>query len=62
MDPQSCFDLWLRAIAKNEIEEAQEVAEDLRTWLRMGGFKPSSWVGAPDQERIFNEWCGEFLQ
>lgn len=62
MDPQACFDRWLRAIAKNEIEEAQEAAEDLRTWLRMGGFKPPSWVGDPDQERIFNEWCGEFLQ
>ena len=40
MDPQATWRRMIDAYAIRDFETAQEAAEDLRNWLRRGGFPP----------------------
>ena len=41
MDPNACFQLILDALETDDPDEAREHADDLRNWLRRGGFMPT---------------------
>ncbi len=41
MDPNACFQLILDALETHDTDEAREHADDLRNWLRRGGFMPT---------------------
>ena len=47
MDPNECYAELLLAIARDDRVEAREYAENLREWIRKGGFAP---VGVPLSE------------
>ena len=41
MDPNACFQLILDALETHDTDEARDHADDLRNWLRRGGFMPA---------------------
>ena len=41
MDPNACFRLILDALESHDQDEVREHADDLRNWLRRGGFMPT---------------------
>ncbi len=41
MDPNACFQLILNALETHDTDEVREHADDLRNWLRRGGFMPT---------------------
>lgn len=45
MDPNATLDLIRAAVAADERADAVEAAENLRVWLRNGGFTPSNYPG-----------------
>jgi hypothetical protein len=38
MDPQACLDRMIKALDKEDYEEADYAREDLWNWIRRGGF------------------------
>ena len=40
MDPDACLSMILDCVAAEEWTEAAQHAEDLREWMRKGGFPP----------------------
>lgn len=41
MDPNAALRRWRRAIMERDSEEAQEALQDLKDWIRRGGFPPT---------------------
>lgn len=41
MDPQLCWNNLLDALRLNQRDNARELVESLREWLRKGGFPPT---------------------
>lgn len=44
MDPQACLELFLTALAANDLDSAAEHMVNLRNWLRNDGFAPRVFV------------------
>lgn len=56
MDPDACFARYLKAHLENDSDERKEAANDLRTWLRYGGFPPK-WTAS--QKADFFHYVGQ---
>lgn len=52
MDPVACVARILSLIASHDGAEARHACNDLRAWIRQGGFRPHGWT--PNQ-------CAAFL-
>jgi hypothetical protein len=51
MDPEATLARWRRAVKNGDGDEATEAAEDLREWIRRGGFEPK-WKNKQEREAI----------
>lgn len=56
MDPNETL-AWIdNALASNDAEHARELCDELRVWLRRGGFEPR-WKDYPEAAGFYNSYC-----
>ena len=41
MDPNACLKRFINALKEGDLDETHEAYEDLRNWIRRGGFEPT---------------------
>lgn len=59
MDPNACYQRWLKARRERDADECREAWEDLTRWLENGGFEPTGWNKYDRNE--FKASCGGLL-